>query len=210
MLNEVEMPRPYHLGQRQDAIDETRRRILAATREVLMADDGYARFTLDHIARQADVARKTIYYQFGSKVGLLQALCDLLAAEGGMEMLARAFQQPDPLAGLSEYVRVFAHFWDSDRLTTRHLRGLAALDPDFEQVIRERDTWRRGGLRALLQQIANVHGYPAPEALDETVNILFTLLSFETFDTLAGPERSLEEVAPVIERLARGALRLEA
>jgi len=35
------------------------------------------------------------------------------------------------------------------------------------------------------------------------------LLSFESFDTLAGPTRSLEEVAPIIQRLARAALRLD-
>jgi len=32
--------------------------------------------------------------------------------------------------------------------------------------------------------------------------ILFALLSFDTFDTLAGPERSLEEEVPEIQRLA--------
>jgi hypothetical protein len=40
------------------------------------------------------------------------------------------------------------------------------------------------------------------------VNILFTLLSFECFDTLAGPTHSIEEVTPVVQRLARAALGL--
>jgi hypothetical protein len=45
-------------------------------------------------------------------------------------------------------------------------------------------------------------------SLDETVDALFTLLSFETFDTLAGPTRSLEEVAPQVCRLVHAALNL--
>ena len=36
--------------------------------------------------------------------------------------------------------------------------------------------------------------------------MLYMLTSFETFDTLAGPRRKLEEVAPAILKLARAAL----
>ena len=203
------MPRSYRLGQRQTAIDETRRRIIAAARELLMASDGYARFTIDHVAQQADVARKTVYYQFGSKIGLLEALCDALAAEGGMDQLARAFRQPEPLDALAEYIRVFGRFWNADRLTTRHLRGLAMLDPDFEQVVRARDERRREGLRVILQRLAGKYGHPAPASFDETVDVLYTLLSFETFDMLAGATHNLAEVAPVIERLIRAFLHLD-
>ena len=53
-----------------------------------MAPDGYSRFSIETVARQADVARMTVYHQFGSKLGLLEALCDSLAASGGMEQIA--------------------------------------------------------------------------------------------------------------------------
>jgi hypothetical protein len=47
----------------------------------------------------------------------------------------------------------------------------------------------------------------APEAArDGLLDVLFTLSSFETFDTLAGPTRSLVEVAPLVARLAHAAL----
>ena len=75
-------PRPYRLGQRQAATDETRARILAAARELLAASDGLTGFSIEAVARQADVARMTVYYQFGSKPGLLEALFDDLAARG--------------------------------------------------------------------------------------------------------------------------------
>lgn len=202
-------PRPYRLGQRQVTTEQTRARILAATRELLMSNDGFSGFSIDAVARQADVARMTVYYQFGSKIGLLEALCDYLAAEGGMDQLSNAFRQADPLDALTEYIAVFGRFWNSDRLVTRRLRGLAALDSDFEQVIRARDERRRHGLSVIVQRLVEQHGKPTPEAFDETVNILYTLTSFETFDTLAGPTHSLEEVAPVVQTLARAALSLE-
>ncbi len=199
-------PRPYRLGQRQAATEQTRSRILSAARELLIASDGFSSFSLDQVARQADVARMTIYHQFGSKSGLLEALCDALAASGGMEHLANAFRQTEALDVLTQYLLVFGRFWDADRLVTRRLRALAALDPDFEQVVRARDERRRQGVRAITQRLIEQQVLPPDASADEIVDVLFTLSSFETFDTLAGPTRSLPEVAPLVCRLARAAV----
>ncbi len=202
-------PRPYKLGQRQASIEQTRTRIIAAARELLMEPDGFARFSIDAVARQADVARMTVYHQFGSRVGLLEALCDSLAFSGGMEQLGGAFRRQEPVEALDEFIAVFARFWNSDRLVTRRLRGLAALDADFEQVIRARDEGRRRGLGVLVGRCTEKYGHPAPEAHDELVSVLFTLTSFEFFDTLAGSRQNLEEVTPIVRQLAHAALGVE-
>ena len=199
-------PRPYRLGQRQAATEQTRARIINAARELLMSSDGYSHFSIDAVARQADVARMTVYHQFGSKSRLLEALCDSLAASGGMEQVASAFRQPEPLDALDQYIQIFGRFWNVDRLVMRRLRALAALDPDFEHVIRTRDEWRRQGVRVITQRLVELHFLSGGSALDKTVDILFTLTSFETFDTLAGSTRSIEEVAPLVYRLACAAL----
>jgi AcrR family transcriptional regulator len=202
-------PRPYRLGQRQVLTEQTRARIITAARELLMAADGFSGFSIDAVARQADVARMTVYHQFGSKSGLLEALCDSLSSYGGMEQLASAFRRTEPLDALMEYITIFGRFWQSDRLVTRRLRGMAALDLDFELVIRARDERRRKGLRVIVNRLVEKHRRPVPEAFDEAVDVLYTLISFECFDTLAGPTRSLEEVVPIVQRLARAALGLE-
>ena len=101
---------------------------------------------------------------------------------------------------------MFGRFWEADRLVTRKLRALAALDPDFEQVIRARDTWRRQGISVITQRLVEQQGLLPETAREEVVEVLFTLSSFETFDTLAGPTRSAEEVAPLVVRLARATL----
>src|SRR6516162_2252509 len=116
-------PRPYRLGQRQVATEQTRARILNAARELLLTSDAFSGFSIEAVARQADVARMTVYHQFGSKIGLLEALCDTLAASGGMEQLATAFRHPDPLDALNEYFSVFGRFWEADRLVMRRLRA---------------------------------------------------------------------------------------
>ncbi|HEU5015117.1 MAG TPA: TetR/AcrR family transcriptional regulator, partial [Roseiflexaceae bacterium] len=194
-------PRPYRLGERQAAIDQTRARIVEAARALLTADHGPINLTMEAVARQADVARMTVYNQFGSKIGLLEVVCDTLAANGGIHQLARAFQKADPLDALDELIRIFSEFWDADRLTSRRLRALAALDEEFAQVIHARDERRRSGLRVIVQRLAAQQGHPLPAGTEATVNVVFALTSFETFDTLAGPTRTCAEFAPLVQRL---------
>jgi AcrR family transcriptional regulator len=202
-------PRAYKLGQRQVTTDQTRAKIIEATRELLATPEGLNGFSIEAVARQADVARMTVYYQFGSKTGLLEALCDSLANKGGMgqAQMRNVFMQADPLVGLAELVNIFSRLWEADRLVNRRLRGLAAIDPDFEQVVSSRNEGRRKALTVLLQRIEGAgHSLAAPAG--ELVNILFTLTSFEFFDGLAGPERRADEVAPTVYRLALAALGL--
>ena len=194
-------PRPYRLGERESTVQQTRDRIIEAARALLTTSDGITSFSIEAVARQANVARMTVYYQFGSKIGLLEAICDTLAQNGGITQLANVFRLTDPHAMLAEYIRLFSQFWDSERLLSRRLRGLAALDPEFELVIRARDERRRRGTGVLVQQLADRTGRPAPDATNQAIELLFTLTSFETFDTLAGPARTCADVAPQVLRL---------
>lgn len=57
----------------------------------------------------------TVYYQFGSKTGLLEALCDDLAESGGMSELAQVFAEPDPDRALDRFIAAFARFWETGR-----------------------------------------------------------------------------------------------
>ncbi len=201
-------PRPYRLGRREAASEKTRARILVAARRLLLRPRGLAEFSIDAVAREAGVARMTIYYRFESKRGLLQGLFDDLAARGGMSDLARAFRQDDPLAALSEFISVFARFWRSGRLVIRRLRGQGILDPELGEALREREERRREGLRVIVRRIAGKHGHPDPEAFDDAVDVLFALTSFETFDALARGKRGAGDVAALVQSLAKAALRV--
>jgi AcrR family transcriptional regulator len=173
-----------------------------------MKRDGFTGFTIEAVAREASVARMTVYYQFGSKIGLLEALCDTLAANAGLDQLATAFHTPDPHAAIDKLIDIFGRFWESDRLVARRLRGLAAIDPEFEQVVRSRDERRRKGLTVMLRRLSAQVGLPAGDALDDLVQVAFVLTSFETFDMLAGPGRSCAAMVPTVQRLVRAALGL--
>ena len=193
--------RRYTLGRRQAAVDETRGRILRAARRLLLAKRG-ADFSLDAVARRARVTRLTVYHQFGSRRGLLEALFDDMAAKGGLfDALPNAFRQADPEEALARFVATFGHFWAEGRPIVRRLQALAVLDPELGKAIAGRNEWRRQGLRVIVGRLGR------GASSDQAVDVLFTLTSFHTFDTLAG-QRSPEAVVPVVLRLARAAVGL--
>jgi AcrR family transcriptional regulator len=202
-------PRPYRLGQRERASEQTRARIVAAALDLLRKGDRLNEFSIDAVARRADVVRMTVYYQFGARRGLLEALFDELAKRGLVKRLRVAFTCSDPLERLDALVAAFGGFWASDRLAIRRLRSLGAHDPELDNALRARDELRRGHMRTVVDQLVQ----RSPErsaARDELVNVLHTLTSFETFDTLAGPARSPEAVTPLVQQLARAALKVRA
>jgi AcrR family transcriptional regulator len=202
--------RPYRLGQRRATVEETRARIVTAAHGLLAAPTGLAAFTIDTVAAEAGVARMTIYNQFGSKMGLLEALFDHLAARGLLDRLRAAFVQPDPRAALTGLIAAFGGFWNSDRVVLRRIRALAVIDAEFAAAVMARDERRRAALRTILDRYAEEYGKPAAAACDQAVDILHTLTSFETFDQLAGATRSPEDVVPMVSRLARAVLELDA
>ena len=197
-------PRPYQLGKRQDQIDESRRRVIDAARSLLAEAGSYRAFTVDAVAKKADVSKATIYYQFESKTGLLEAVCDALAEAGGMSALAGAFTTPDPMGALRLFVETFGGFWDVDRAAMRRLRALAALDPEVGAVISARDDRRRMGLGVLVTRLVEEGDQSDPDAL---IRALYVLTSFETFDGLAQPDAALTSVVGDVVNLVEAVLR---
>jgi AcrR family transcriptional regulator len=198
-------PRPYRLDKRLAATEDTRGRIIAAARELLTSPAGGDAFTVDAVARKAGVARVTVYYQFHSRRGLIEALFDDLARTALVPHLPAIFTAPEPLEALDALVSAFAHFWASERVAIRRVRAFAALDPEIGAALAERDNRRIGHASRIIAQLPPLEWKPwlPPE---ELARALAGLTSFEHFDQLAGPDRTPTDVVPVVQRLARSLL----
>jgi AcrR family transcriptional regulator len=175
-------PRPYRSSARESAAAETRLRIIEAARAILSAE-GTVAFTVDRIAEVADVARMTVYNQFGSKRGLVEALSDDLAARGGIARLPEAFQAADAMSGLEIVIQVFLGFWERERQVLRRLRAVIALDPELSQS--NRDERRRQALTAVLRRLSDQTGRPAPGEIETAADLLLVLTSFEAYEDLS-------------------------
>ena len=174
--------RPYTLGRRQDLSNQKRANILARAR-VQLESNGYLGFTLDGLARESGVTRQTIHNLFGTKAGVLEALFDQLAIDGGMERMRSVMQQREPEAMLTSFVEVFSGFWMKDRMLIRRIHGIAAVDPEFGVAIEARNQRRRGAAVRVIDVIDRSTRNAEDKAQRST--ILYALTSFEFFDTLA-------------------------
>jgi len=180
---------------------------LEATRKLIMASSVPP--SIDAVAALAGVARMTVYYQFGSKAGLLEALFDELGGRYFRSELPLVMSQDEPLQALADLIEVFLTFWASERLVTRRIRGMAALDSDFEESLRGRDKRRKLLLRTILSRITQKYGKPSSEVFEQSVDLLYALTTFATFDAMAGDDGEAADVVPLIQRLARLALDLD-
>jgi AcrR family transcriptional regulator len=198
------MKRRYQLGLRREASQKTRTRILRAARRLLVKKHGSPTFSIDAVARQAGVTRVTVYAQFGSKAGLLEALFDDIGSRGHMRRLAAVLQERDPLKALALYFAIFRQFWATERLVIRRVRALGALDADVAKALHQRDGWRRKALETLVERWAKQH--ELTEGIDNAAERLLMLASFESYDLLAGSARSPEAVALLQQPLIDAAL----
>jgi AcrR family transcriptional regulator len=197
-------PRPYRMTKRQELMDSTRTRILGAALEALVGGKG---FSIDAVAREAEVTRVTVYDRFGTREALLEATYDYLAETGGLTQLPTAFMQSDPVVALDGFVSIFCGFYSMHRLALRKLNALGVLGQGAEGQT-DRNARRLQGLRVLLGRLAEA-GYSNADSI-QTARTAHALTSFAFIDELAGPDRTPEDVREIIVGLIHQTLGLSA
>jgi AcrR family transcriptional regulator len=194
--------RAYVSSVRSAAAAETRDRVLEAAAKSLREDASIARFSLDTVAKAAGVTRLTVYNQFGSRRGLLEAVFDDIARQGGLHELADAMAMADPLIALDRVVEIFCAFWAMDTAVGR-LHEAMATDPEFGEALIERNERRRKLVKALVGRIAAKS--PSRRAREDAVDMIFALTSYPMFAML-GRGRSVGEVCQLVQSACRAAL----
>jgi AcrR family transcriptional regulator len=191
----------YRSELRDAAADVTRTRIMQASRRLLTGGKDLPAFSLDAVAREAGVTRLTVYNQFESKRGLLEAVFDDIAERGGLFELRSVMTDADALSSLRRVVAVFCRFWASHDRVLAKLAGMTKLDRDIAASLKQRTERRRGVLMVLVKRLPHVRE-PA-----DLVDILFTLTSFETFEALSVRQRSAAAVEALIWQLVEDSIR---
>ena len=95
-------PRAYRLGRRAESADDTRRRIVVATR-ALHVEQGVADTTVKQIARRADVSVGTVYHHFPSYDDVIRACGQLTFAIVRPPTNARFCRLPLDLRALKRF-----------------------------------------------------------------------------------------------------------
>jgi AcrR family transcriptional regulator len=186
--------RAYNTQERQHQSDRTRRKLVTAARWLVGRRDGA--FTMDEVAKRAGVTRLTVYHQFESRAGLLDAVFDDIAEKTGLvSAIPSVFAQRSGQAAFRRLAQVFADFWSSHQ--TR-LPGLRSRHLDAE--LRERMAARSERRRVILATLFERFGRPTlgTQERDELIDIVFGLTSFEYYDLVGGRNRSHARRAAIL------------
>jgi AcrR family transcriptional regulator len=181
--------RLYHSRARQRQAEETRRRILAATRE-LFASRGYAGTTLEAIAEIAEVSPKTVSAVFGSKRAILAELINPNAFSTDVQHLLDELRAtPEPSRRLSLVAQITRQAYEPLVLELELLRTAGAVAPELADLARHIGTRRRQNQAQLIaylheRQVLR-HGLPPEEATD----VLWALTSYDLYRMLVVEQR---------------------
>ncbi len=202
------MARTYRLGRRKQSVEETRARIVAAARDLLMSDEGFRNFTMEGIARQAGVARMTVYNQFESKTAIYEALADDLALRGKIrDNVASAFMTPDPGAAVGKLIEAFVHFWLSEPDVLGRLSALSQLDPDSHAA--ERDAWRLQAIRTMMERVQKQMKIRSARVYQRNVDALYILTNFAMCQALERSGLTERRISARIKELASACVAFE-
>jgi AcrR family transcriptional regulator len=194
--------RSYVSPVRTAAAAEKRDRVIQAAARFLREEERIAAFSLDAVAKAADVTRLTVYNQFGSRRGLLEAVFDDIARRGRLIRLNDAMAEPDPWKGLRQLIQIFCEFWGGDPAVGR-LHDAMAIDPEFAQALLERNERRRQSLQELVARI--VGDAASPSVQRDTVDLIFALTSCAMFRMLSS-NRTAKAISVLINDASKAAI----
>ena len=200
-MSPKEAKRGYRSAKRDSAAEQTRARIISAANRQLRSAKGLQSLSLESVAARAGVTRLTVYNQFGSRRGLLEAVFDDVAFRGGLHRLPEAMAEKDPRRALARLIEIFCDFWYFNRHMLGQIIGAGAADQRLERAMQERNERRRKMITIILRRLEGADRAP-PEVFEEVVDALFVLTGHAVFAGLADKDRSVGTVCRLVQDLA--------
>jgi AcrR family transcriptional regulator len=176
--------RTYYSLARQRQADETRNRIAAAGRKLIL-ENGYAAATMEAIAREAGVATPTVYAVFSSKRRILTELIDRAAfGPAYQELVAQAYEMSDPVPRLRQAARIARQIYQGQSSEFELLRAAGVVTAELVAMEDERENGRyeaQGPSVALLVKSGRML---PPLTESQARDILWTLTSHNFYRML--------------------------
>lgn len=176
--------RPYRQVARARAAEETRRSIVQAAREQLIAK-GYQAMKMEEVAEAAGIARASVFRHFPHKADLLRAVEADAAERAGVAQLISELAGLSPLAALTTAIRVGSRIWATEARIFQEFYGTAPFDEVLRPLVAEKEAQRRqvvGGLVTRLEQAGLLRTGTA--SVSQVADAVWLLTGFDSFDAL--------------------------
>jgi AcrR family transcriptional regulator len=179
---------------RRELVRATRTRIVDAAGR-LTRERGANGFSMDVLAKEAGVARATVYEHFRSKRAVLDELASSIARSVTMDDTRGVTS--DPLVALRDILGAVCRHWAEHEERMNGLRTLTALtggDQAGEGIDENQ-------LRRLVEALAAAGQMRSHWTVDEAADALGALTSYATYERLRRAPRTPEQVEAVLAKL---------
>ena len=156
--------------------------------------------------RRAGIARATLYQHFGSRLGLVDAICDTFAVNPALLELRETVVLGDPDAALDETIGNSVRFWASEDSILRQLYGVVAVDPAARDLVDRQRADRRGDLERLARNLRESGRLRPGTSERRALALLLVLTSYETFCELREAGLSERELTKTLQESGRALL----
>lgn len=188
--------RPYRMTTRQEAVEQTRERILSAMVD-LWLERHYEDVTLTDVAEAAGVSRQTVYRQFGSKDDLLIAAAEWKGPQAEDEL---AVAPGDVAAAIARLIDTYELMGDANVRTL----ALEGRTPAMDHLLKR----GRTAHRAWIERTFHPDLPPAGDReREQAVMLLYAATDVMVWKLLRRDfERSRADTEAVIRGLVDGVL----
>jgi len=159
----------------------TRDRVIDTVHE-LLAEGSFHESTVEEVAERAGVSRATVYTHFGSRTGLVDAMCERFDA-------TPALREIRTITDADRFIELAVEFWAGEERILEELYGAAAVDPAASELVKRQRLDRAREIRRITT------------SKEEQAQLLL-LTSFESYRELRrGAGLSQADVTETLKRL---------
>ena len=165
--------RSYNSGSRQMQSQNTKNRILDSAK-ILFESKGFAKVTIEEIAREAQVSGPSIYAIFQSKRGVLLGLMDeALPPEQHAALVEQVKKEKCPRKRIEITATISRQLYDAEKAQLGFLQGASILDPVFKELEIEREQRRYQRQKDSVEEIAHEQAFVDTLSLDKIRDIIW-------------------------------------
>src|SRR5438105_8171177 len=175
--------RAYRLGKREAAVRRTAEEIVAAAYRLFSAG-GFHNVGMEEIAEAAGVSRGTVYYRFGSKRRLFEAVIQYGDDLGGGAELFEAFQAEDALEALQRSLVAGFRLYAFERDFIAKAFWLGETDADIGSAMEAKEGARRFAMTQLASRLESQGRLRPGVTAEDVFETLWLLTSFQAFDVM--------------------------
>jgi AcrR family transcriptional regulator len=182
--------RKYDSSRRKAQARQTRFQVIEAARRLFFSS-GYAKTTIEMIAREAGVATETVYATFGNKISILTKLVDvsIVGDDEPIPLLERPnIQATAQSATPQKMIEGFSNdMYDiMQRMSPMFmlLRATAKSEPEIALLLDRILQDRVGGMRFFVEQLARLSPLREGLSLEKAAETVWAISSGEVFHLL--------------------------